>query len=195
MDRLRNSRNGKKIAGLYNRNQLYELIIGITQSLQFFENNKLYLNTDTVVDFTDREFAIAPRSRHRGDMLHLTLPSVNRNARSIAGVRVTSLNQPIGDMSIRDQIEAAFKMIKFNVHYEVLLDDERIQKAMERGRTEHEYHRGRIQVRSNQYMKGIIWRMDDHKFAVGNVIRQRMRKVSCIQCWNLLDYWRKKARL
>jgi len=168
MDRLRSSRDGKKIAGLYDRNQLYEPIIGITQSVRLCENNKVYLNSDTVVDFADREFAIAPRGGHRGDGPRPTLPLVDRNARSIAGVRVTSLDQPIGDTSIRNQIEAAFKMIKFNVHYEIPVDDERMQKAIERGRTEHQYHRGRIQVRRNQYMKGIIWRMDDHKFAVRN---------------------------
>jgi len=164
MDRLRNSRDGKKLAGIYDREKNYEPIIGITQSVRLCENNKVYLNTDTVVDFADREFAIAPRGGQR-DGQRQTLPLLDLSARTIVGVRVSNFNQPIDDPSVRNQIEVELKKIKFNSYYEIPVDDERLQKFREKGRSDEQYHRGRIQVR-NQYSKGIIWHMEDHKFLV-----------------------------
>lgn len=105
---------------------LYEPIIGITQAVRLCENNKVYLNTDTVVDFADREFAIAPRGGER-DGQRKTLPLLDNRASTIVGVRVNSLNQPIDDKSVRSQIELELKKIRFNVYYEIPIDEERLQ--------------------------------------------------------------------
>lgn len=39
-------------------------------------------------------------------------------------------------------------------------------EVKERGRTDEQYHRGRIQVRRNQFCKGIIWHAEKHTFLV-----------------------------
>jgi len=174
MDGLRNSRNGGKIAGIFDRERLFQPIIGITQSVRICENNKIYLNTDTVVDFADREFAIKPRGRDNngnGNHHHAeTIPLIDSREGKVVGVRVNDLHSPIDDRAKND-IEEALKKIRFNVHYVIPPNDERREQMIAKGRTVEEYNRGRTQIRRNQSVRhihgtnsGIIWRPAEYKF-------------------------------
>lgn len=86
------------------KNELYQPTVGITQSVRLSENNKIYLNTDRAVDFADREFTIAPRAGRQGDVLGQTIPLVNPDDMTIAGVRVNNFAQSIQGPLVRGEI-------------------------------------------------------------------------------------------
>jgi len=166
MGSLRNSRDGRKLAQIFDNERLYQPMIGITQSVRLCENNQIYLTTDSVVDFADREFAIVPRGGGRPGDEPQKIPLLNQRDNTIAGVRVGNFHDPITDPRVRQDIEEAFKKVTFNSHYVIPPNPERMQMLKERGRTDEQINRGRVMVRRNQFCKGIVWRPDEHKFPV-----------------------------
>ena len=86
-------------------------MIGIKQAIRFCENGNVFVNTDSVVDWANREFEFQRDGPPR------PIPLLDMRNSRIAGVPVRDLSRPIDDQRTRTEIVEAIKKISFNVKY------------------------------------------------------------------------------
>jgi hypothetical protein len=152
------------------RNQYdYMPIIGLSQAVRLCEDNNFYVNSDTVVDFANREY-----KKIANKQLQVSL--INQDRGEICGIRV-NLHEYIRDERTRQDIIAKIRAIRFNVKYMIPLRPEFEKRMKDKGKTDEDINRMSLTVRMNKTMKrlddatteGIMWGADDpsvHKFEV-----------------------------
>ena len=87
-------------------------MIGIKQAIRFCENGNVFVNSDSVVDWANREFEFQRGGPPR------PIPLLDTRNGRIAGVQVRDLSRPIEDERTREEIINAIKKISFNVKYD-----------------------------------------------------------------------------
>ena len=97
-----------------NSNSSEAPMIGIKQAIRFCADGNIYVSTDSVVDYFNREFQYQ-HSGGRGP--RIPIPILDDRARKIAGVPVRDFTRPITDSRAQNDIMEALKKITLNVKY------------------------------------------------------------------------------
>eukprot|EP00559_Dactyliosolen_fragilissimus_P005779 CAMPEP_0184858258 /NCGR_PEP_ID=MMETSP0580-20130426/3389_1 /TAXON_ID=1118495 /ORGANISM="Dactyliosolen fragilissimus" /LENGTH=1354 /DNA_ID=CAMNT_0027354333 /DNA_START=16 /DNA_END=4080 /DNA_ORIENTATION=+ len=179
-------------------NRSYQPIVGIKQAIKFCENGNIFVNTDSVVDFANREFEF---SGYNGGN-QKRMPLVNERNNSIAGIPVGDLLRPVHP-DRRGAVEEAIKKLTFHIKYKRTPDPSFVERMKSKGKSEKEIDRMSVSVFRNKRMlrdqkfgnTGIIWAADDPELHSFELKPRGSAEDAPVVKHTVASYYREKYRL